>query len=70
MHCWLVMNVAVQCLCNMPLFLLGFLAWKVAGDTLKAMKSISHTCECMHGVWDVDCEFVMVVGVGRDISVL
>ena len=31
--------------------------------TLKAIKSISYTCECTHGVRDVDCEFVMVAGV-------
>ena len=38
--------------------------------TLKTMKSISYTCECTHGEQGVDCEIVMVVGVGRGTSVL
>ena len=38
--------------------------------TLKTMKFMSSTCECTHGEQGVDCEFVMVVGVGRGTSVL
>ena len=38
--------------------------------TLKTMKFISYAYECTHGDWGVDCEFVMVVGVGRGTSVL
>ena len=37
---------------------------------IKTMKYIFYTCECMRGVQDVDCEIVMLAGVGRDISVL
>ena len=54
----------------MPLFLLGFLALEIAMHTLNAMRSMSPTYECTHGERGVDCEFVMVVGVGRDTSVL
>ena len=54
----------------MPLFLFGFLASTIAVHTSNAIKFISYTYECTHGVRDVDCEFVMVAGVGRDISVL
>ena len=54
----------------MTLFLLGFLAWKIAGHTLKTRKSMSSTCECTHGEWGMDCEIVMVVGVGRGTSAL
>ena len=54
----------------MSLFLLRFLACKIARHTLKAMKSMSSTFECTHGEWDVDCEFVMVAGVARRTSAL
>ena len=55
---------------DMPLFLLGFLAWKIVVHILETMKFMSSTCECTHGEQGVDCEFVMVVGVGRGTSVL
>ena len=55
---------------DIPLFLLGFLAWKIVVHILKTMKSMSSACECTHGEWDVDCEFVMVAGVGRGTSAL
>ena len=54
----------------MPLFLFGFLALMNVVHTSNAMKFVSYTYECMHGVRDVDCEFVMAAGVGRDTSVL
>ena len=54
----------------MPLLLLGFLAQTIVVHTSNAMKFMSYTYECTHGVWDVDFEFVMVLGVGRDPSVL
>ena len=38
--------------------------------TLNAMRSMSSTYECTHGVRDVHYEFGMVVGVGRGTSVL
>ena len=46
------------------------LAWTIAGHILKTMKSISYTCECTHRNQDVDCEIMMVMGVGRDTNVL
>ena len=70
MHCWLVAIVVVQCLCDMPLFLLRFLAWTIAGHILKTMTSISYTCKCTHRVRDVGREFVMVAGVSRGTNVL
>ena len=70
MHCCLVDIVVVQCLCDIFLFPLGFLAWTIVVHTLKAMKFISYAYECTHGDWGVDCKFVMVEGVGRDTSVL
>ena len=48
---------------------LGFLAWHIAVHTLKTMKSVLFTCECTHGEQDIDCEVVMVAGVGKDTSV-
>ena len=54
MCCCLVEIVAIQCLCDMPSFLLGFLAWTIVGRKLKTMKSLSYTCECMHGDQDAD----------------
>ena len=54
----------------MPLFLLGFSARKIAGHILNTMKSMSFARDCTHGEWGVDCEFVMVVGVGRGTSAL
>ena len=54
----------------MPLFLLGFLAWKIARHILKTMKFMSYAYECMHGDWGVDCEVVMVADVTRDTIVL
>ena len=54
----------------MPLFLLGFLAWKIARHILKTMKFMSYAYECMHGDWGVDCEVVMVADVGRDTTLL
>ena len=38
--------------------------------TENAMKFMSYTCEYMHGVQDVYCEFVMVAGVDGGTSVL
>ena len=38
--------------------------------TSNAIRSISFAYECTHGEQGVDCEFVMVVGVGRDTSVI
>ena len=52
----------------MPLFLHRFLAWTIIGHKLKAMETISYTCECTHGEQDTDFEFVMVVGLGRGTS--
>ena len=37
---------------------------------IETMRSMSSTCECTHGERGVDCEFVMVAGVGRDTRVL
>ena len=37
---------------------------------LNAMRFMSYACKCTHGEWGVDCEFVIVAGVGRDTSVL
>ena len=38
--------------------------------TTNAMRFMSYTYEHTHRVWDVDCEFMMVVGVSRDTNVL
>ena len=57
-------------MCEVPLFLLGFLALEIVVHTLNAMRSMSLACECRHGERVVDCEFVMVAGVGKDTRVL
>ena len=54
----------------MPLVLFRSLAIEIAVHTLNAMRTMSSTCECTHGVRGVDCEFVMVAGVGRGTNVL
>ena len=61
--------VEVQCVTCLY-FYLDFWHGKLWYTSLKTMKFMSHAYECMHGDWYVDCEFVMVAGVGRGISVL
>ena len=56
--------------CEMHLFLLGFMILEIVLHTLNAMRSMSLACECTHGEQGVNCEFVTVVGVSRDTSVL
>lgn len=70
--CTLECNIKAMCvpMYNMPLFLLGFLAQMMAVHILKTMKSISYAYKCTHGVQGVDCEFMMVVGVGRGNTIL
>ena len=54
----------------MPLFLFGNLAPKIVVHASNAMKFMFYTYECMHGIQNVGCEFVMAAGVDRDTNVL
>ena len=64
-----VENALVQCITCLY-FCLGFWYERLRYTYKKTMKFMSSTCECTHGEQGVDCEFVMVVGVGRGTSVL